>query len=231
MARHGTRRPPLPHNGAVTRTATGPLGPDELTDWYAAPPGVADRPFVRACLIATLDGRTTGPDGTSGSLNAGSAGDAAVFGHLREWADVVVVGAGTVRAEGYRPLPGAALVVVSSAEQLPPTLRGTGGAGGSDDGEVLLVSGRGGRVTAARVLAEVLERGWRRVLLEGGPTLLGTWLSEQLVDELCLTVRPVLAGGGGPPLVGPEVALPGLSGEPTHLLLWGGDVLVRTRLR
>lgn len=212
----------------VTRTATGPLTAEELTDWYAEPAGHGDGPWVRAGLITTLDGRTAGPDGTSSSLNAGSAGDAAVFRHLRGWADVVVVGAGTVRAEGYRPLPGVPLAVVSTREELPPNLRGPAGPG---DGQVVLLSGHGEALSGAEVRDAVLERGWRRVLLEGGPSLLAPWLREDLVDELCVTVRPVLAGGDGPLLVGRDVGLGGLQGVPSHVLVWDGDLLVRTRLR
>ncbi|WP_161964955.1 dihydrofolate reductase family protein [Ornithinimicrobium cerasi] len=215
-------------DAGVTRTGTGPLTPDELADWYAAPPDLGSRPWVRAGFITTLDGRTTGPDGRSGTLNAGSDGDHAAFDHLRAWADVVVVGAGTVRAEGYRPLRGTALAVVSSGEVLPETLRGPAGP---DAGEVVLVSGHGRTLGAREALDAVLAHGWRRVVVEGGASLLASWLAEGVVDELCVTVRPVLAGGAGPLLVPPSLTFADLRGTPTHLLLWGGDVLVRTVLR
>ncbi|AXH95329.1 dihydrofolate reductase family protein [Ornithinimicrobium avium] len=215
----------------MTRTGSGPLSPDELADWYAEPADLGEGTWVRASFITSLDGRVTGPDGRSGSLNAGSEGDAAVFAHLREWADVVVVGAGTVIEEEYTPLPGVALAVVTRGEVLPPTLAHTEpDAGGPETGEVVLVGGKG-ELTAAQIRAALVERGWRRIVVEGGPHLLDTWLREGLLDELCLTVRPVLAGGGGPLLVGRDVELDRLAGEATHLLTWGGDVLLRTRLR
>lgn len=210
----------------MARTGTGPLSPDELSDWYAEPPDLGDRAWVRASFITTLDGRATGPDDRSGSLNAGSEGDAAAFNHLREWADVVVVGAGTVRKEGYGPLPGVALAVVSRREELPVTLAEPG----PDAGEVVLIGG-GGELTAGQILSALLQRGWRRIVVEGGPHLFAAWLREGLVDELCVTLRPVLAGGSGPMLVEPELELGSLVGEATHLLVWGEDVLVRTRLR
>lgn len=210
----------------MTRTGTGPLTSDELTEWYAEPSDLGDRTWVRASFITSLDGRATGPDGRSGSLNAGSEGDAAAFHHLREWADVVVVGAGTVREEGYGPLPGVALAVVSRRDELPLTLaEAAPGAG-----EVVLIGGDG-ELTAAQIRSALVQRGWRRIVVEGGPHLLGAWLREGLVDELCLTVRPVLAGGDGPLLVEQEVELAELVGTATHLLVWGEDVLVRTRLR
>lgn len=69
----------------------------DLPDLYGYP---ADRNgvWLRANFIASLDGGATFR-GRSGLL--GGPGDRAVFGVLREVADVILVGAGTVRAEGY----------------------------------------------------------------------------------------------------------------------------------
>jgi riboflavin biosynthesis pyrimidine reductase len=68
---------------------------------YALPPGVGeDRPFVRCNMISTLDGAITA-NGRSGVL--GGKGDRRVFQVLRSHADVILVGAGTVRAEAYGP--------------------------------------------------------------------------------------------------------------------------------
>ena len=58
---------------------------------------------VTATMVASVDGAARGPDGRSGSL--GTPADRRVFAVLRALADVVLVGAGTVRAEGYRELP------------------------------------------------------------------------------------------------------------------------------
>jgi riboflavin biosynthesis pyrimidine reductase len=69
-------------------------------DSYAVPPH-RDR-WVRAVMVTTLDGAATGWDGLSGSIN--TAADHVVFTACRVLADAVVVGAGTVRAEGYSPL-------------------------------------------------------------------------------------------------------------------------------
>jgi riboflavin biosynthesis pyrimidine reductase len=60
----------------------------------------AERPFVRCNMISSLDGAIS-VDGRSGAL--GGPGDRRVFATLRAWADVIVVGAGTVRAEHYGP--------------------------------------------------------------------------------------------------------------------------------
>ncbi|MBN6038793.1 pyrimidine reductase family protein [Amycolatopsis sp. 195334CR] len=51
-------------------------------------------------------------------------------------------------------------------------------------------------VELTTALAELDRRGLRRVNCEGGPHLFGGLVSEDLVDQLCLTVAPLLAGGG-----------------------------------
>jgi len=63
----------------------------------ALPPG--ERPWIRVNFVSTLDGAATGRDGLSGSIS--SETDSAVFAVLRCLADAVLVGAGTVRREGY----------------------------------------------------------------------------------------------------------------------------------
>lgn len=83
-------------------TADGP-GPDAELDrealaaLYAHPEG--PDPWVRVNFVASADGAVA-VDGVSGGLHA--PGDADLFGLLRELADVVLVGAGTARVEGYR---------------------------------------------------------------------------------------------------------------------------------
>jgi riboflavin biosynthesis pyrimidine reductase len=75
------------------------LDDEDLARLYAYP-AQPDRPWVRANFVSTLDGSATGPDGRSGTINTES--DVRVFAALRALSDVVLVGAGTVRAEGYR---------------------------------------------------------------------------------------------------------------------------------
>ena len=45
------------------------------------------------------------------------------------------------------------------------------------------------------------ERGYRRLLAEGGPHLLAQLLETGLLDELCLTIGPLMAGPGAPRIV------------------------------
>ncbi|WP_161937867.1 dihydrofolate reductase family protein [Serinicoccus chungangensis] len=208
---------------ADVSTGQGPLGEAELDDWYAVPSDRAAGRWVRGGFITTLDGRATGPDGRSGSLNEGSDGDAAAFATLRRWAQAVVVGAGTAREEGYGPLEGKALVVVTRSGEVPVEL--------ADHPGVHVVSGGGEDVTPEQVLDVCAGHGWDRVVVEGGPALFGAWVRAGAVDELCVTVRPVLAGGDGQLLLPGSATLSGPTGRLTHLLEWEGDLLLRTRLR
>jgi riboflavin-specific deaminase-like protein len=76
-----------------------PISQDELTRLYEHPdPG--DRPWVRTNFVSTLDGAVQGPDGRAGTINTES--DRLVFALQRAMSDVILVGAGTVRAEHYR---------------------------------------------------------------------------------------------------------------------------------
>ncbi|MEV7425073.1 MULTISPECIES: pyrimidine reductase family protein [unclassified Streptomyces] len=74
---------------------------DELADAYAYPaPDGGNGVWLRANMVSTLDGAAQ-HDGRSQFLS--SAADMRIFGTLRGLADAVVVGAETVRLEGYRP--------------------------------------------------------------------------------------------------------------------------------
>lgn len=78
------------------------LSPDDLVELYAYP---VETTWVRANFVSSLDGAAQGPDARSGSLSGRA--DQAVFALLRSLADLIVIGAGTARAEGYQPvLPG-----------------------------------------------------------------------------------------------------------------------------
>src|SRR5680860_874864 len=71
-----------------------------LEEMYAYPPSRA--PWIRTNFVSTLDGAAYAADGLSGSL--GGPADTRVFELLRSLADVIIVGAGTARAEGYGPV-------------------------------------------------------------------------------------------------------------------------------
>ena len=167
----------------MVRVLVGPQT-DDLEELYAAP----RRPWLRVNMVGSVDGAATGESGRSGSLN--NAADKRVFDHLRSTADVIVVGAGTARAEGYRPTD-RPIVVVSRGGEPPETLRGA--APGS-----VLVEPLGDPVVFKQSL---VDRGWTHILCEGGPTLLGDLLAGGVVDELCTTTVPRLVGGPYPRMV------------------------------
>ena len=54
------------------------------------------------------------------------------------------------------------------------------------------------RVDPAQAVADLASRGLHQILCEGGPTLFGAFIDAGVVDELCLTVAPLLEGGSGP---------------------------------
>lgn len=190
-------------------------------------PPPPDRPWVLLNMVASVDGAIA-LDGRSGGLS--SAEDKAVFQTLRAVADVVLVGAGTVRAENYGPVrldhdevvrrqaqgrPARPLLaVVSGRLALDPGAR----LFGDPTARPLLLTGSHTGPGQWRVFAEVAEiaqvghtrveprlalralheRGAQVVVCEGGPTLNGELLGAGLVDEVCLTVAPLLVGGDSP---------------------------------
>ncbi|MFD1504535.1 pyrimidine reductase family protein [Georgenia yuyongxinii] len=198
------------------------LDTEELVLRYAVPD--RDVPHLRVNFIASLDGAAT-HEGLSGGLN--NAADKQVFDTLRMLSDAVLLGAGTLRQEGYgamtlepaavawrtaRRLPAHPTLAIVSARldldpespvftQAPsrplvlthagaPPWRRRALAAVAD----IVVCGRDA-VDPARAVAELTRRGLHQVLCEGGPHLLGTLIAADLVDELCLTLSPVLEGG------------------------------------
>ena len=216
---------------------SGPLDDDQLAARYAVP-ATGGRPHLRLNFVASADGAAT-VRGLSSGLQ--TPGDNRVFALLRDLADVVLVGAGTIRLEGYGALrpgpdrrrrrqahgraelpvlavvsrrldldPAAALftaapvrTVVITHEASPPGAR----AALAEVADVVVAGGSAVDLPAA--LAALADRGLPRILCEGGPHLFGSLLAARCVDELCLTVTPMLAGPGagrivaGPPLPAP----------------------------
>ncbi len=197
---------------------------DELERLYAYPEG--DQPWVRTNFVSTLDGAAFDESGKSGSL--GGDVDTRVFALLRSLADVIIVGAGTARTEGYQPVGadevdadlrsrlGLAAVppiaVVSLRLDIPEALRGqllittTDAPALAELGADMDVLAFGeGVIDWNGVFGELAKRGLTRVLCEGGPTLHGTLVAQDLVDDLCLTIAPVLAAGAAPRIAhGPQ---------------------------
>jgi len=212
--------------------ALADLSDEDLSTAYAPP----RLPWLRLNFVATVDGAAQGGDGLSKSIN--NDADGRVFGMLRERSDAIVVGAGTVRAEGYRPNPKPFVVVTRSGE-VPPTLLD----GDTSQVYVATVASAPHLDEARRLLGDrVLELGehavdlgllrehlhglgHEEVLCEGGPHLARDLLSSGLVDELCVTVVPRLISGDHLRIAaGPPVDVP-LSLE--GILESGGTLLQR----
>lgn len=172
---------------------------EQLAGIYAWPD--ADEPWIRANFVTTIDGRTRGGDGLSGSIN--TEADHRVFDLLRATCDAVVAGRGTVEAEGYRPielseeqqgirasagLSGTPPLVIPGVGPLPPLLR----AGLSAGSVVHDPSAGANHAPAEWIQTLCREQGWRRILLEGGPSLMTAFLLDHAVDELCLSTAPTL---------------------------------------
>lgn len=185
----------------------------ELRRLYAYPE--SSRPWIRTNFVSTLDGAAFAGDGKSGSL--GGEIDTEVFSILRSLADVVVVGAGTARTEGYKPasLP---IAIVSRSLDIPEVLLTHGQivittadapAAKLEElrGSVEVIAEGRGEIDWSAVLGIFATRGWLRILCEGGPTLHGELAALDLIDEVCLTVAPVLAAGPAPRIAHGQHAL------------------------
>ena len=194
----------------------------------SAPSGLA-RPRVVAAMIASADGRAA-IDGRSVAL--GAPADRALLRELRTAVDAVLVGTRTLAAERYGNLlddaqrehrvasgmaPEPIVATVSRSLDVPtgipllaePTARvqvytEAPGEVPGDGAWVAVHRFEPGALSMQSVLAHLqAERGVSTVLCEGGPTLLRQLVAAGAVDDLLLTVAPVLAAGDAPsPLAG-----------------------------
>ncbi|MGB9307645.1 MAG: pyrimidine reductase family protein [Mycobacterium sp.] len=213
--------PPLTLLGSDRQLEDG-----ELAQLYGYPED-HDGVWVRSNFITSLDGGATA-DGTTSAM--GGPGDKFIFNLLRELADVILIGAGTVRIENYSgaqvnvaqrqrrqarnqsEVPPLAIVTKSGAldrnlgvftrTEVPPLVLTAAAAAAETQhclaglAEVIGCSGDDpGSVDEAVVLAQLAARGMTRILTEGGPMLHGSFIDRGLLDELCLTIAPVVVGG------------------------------------
>lgn len=199
--------------------ASGELTDERLLELYG-PVGGA---LLRMNFVASADGAAA-LDGVSGGLSGEP--DKRVFKLQRDVCDVVLVGAGTVRAESYDGMPMSALrrawreehglpprpalAVVSAALDLSPGDRVFAGtrpilvthAGSSADRRAELsavadvIVAGESTVDLAAAVRQLHDRGLRHILCEGGPRLHGSLQAADLVDELCLTISPLTVGPG-----------------------------------
>ena len=193
---------------------------------------------VYANFVSSIDGIVALEGGTApsgGIISGRNEADRFVMGLLRAFADAVVVGAGTVRAEGRRAMwtpdfifPAAAdgyralrqslkraasprLIIVTARGELNPADRAL------QAGALVLTTARSaerlrkvlpkasdvraisdaGPIDVDHIFQALLAEGYRTILTEGGPQLFGQLVGNDRVDELFLTVSPVLEGQKG----------------------------------
>ncbi len=187
---------------------------EALEGWRSADQGVLR---VAVNMIASADGRIA-VNRRSGGLSGPA--DRALFHALRARVDAVMVGAGTVRAERYGPIvrdpavreqraqqglpPQPLVVIVTRRLDLDPTLPLLA----DRESHIVVLTPASGDLPYCRAhvdyirsaslgegLAELRDvYGTGLVLCEGGPSLNGTLAAETLVDELFLTISPLLVG-------------------------------------
>ncbi|MFF1555803.1 pyrimidine reductase family protein [Rhodococcus erythropolis] len=224
-----------------------------IHDFYAdAPDG------VRVNMVSSLDGAAA----FGGRVRPiSNPADHRLLRSLRAYCDVLLVGAGTIRAERYGPvtldaellryrrgecgkaeLPLVAIVTHSGNLPWDSPLFTTAGPR-----PIVITSARGAArcesdsqslvdimvvgedyVDPVAMIEGLRDRGFLRVLCEGGPSLLSTLVAHDLVDDMCLTLSPVLAGVQ--PVPGP-IAAPILEVPQTlqlrHVLLEGECLYMR----
>jgi riboflavin biosynthesis pyrimidine reductase len=216
--------------------ATGPVPgrfPDLLRALYDGDCEIAS-PHVYANFVSSVDGVVAVETRrNSGSIISGrNQADRFVMGLLRAFADAVVVGAGTFRAEGHGALWTPEFIYPAAADAFAALRRDLGLAasprlclltvsGDLDPAEPaikagpivvapaahaalirqrmpaaaeVLTLGEGRLVDPGGLLQLLRSRGYERILCEGGPTTFGGMVRSRLVDELFLTISPVLAG-------------------------------------
>ena len=196
-----------------------------------------DRPYVFVNMVASADGGTV-VNGVTEQL--GSDGDRHIFLLLRSMADGILVGAETVRNEGYGPprirtefragreargqsaLPRLAVVTRSLRLDWASPLFTDGTSRpfvlapeDADSARLEEARGYADVITAGAplldfdaALRQLGKKGIAALLCEGGPTLNAALIEAGLIDELCLTISPLLVGGGGGSRIMGAAALP-----------------------
>ncbi|MGC1194756.1 MAG: bifunctional diaminohydroxyphosphoribosylaminopyrimidine deaminase/5-amino-6-(5-phosphoribosylamino)uracil reductase RibD [Candidatus Dormiibacterota bacterium] len=200
---------------------------------------VKGRPSVTLKFAMSLDGKVATNLGESQWITSKLSRARAHL--LRSQHDAVMVGSGTVLADDprltARELPEGAQqplrVIVDSRLRTPPSARIFGTAGGpvvvattdrqdarhqaaltAVGAEVLTLPAVEGRVPLSDLLQRLGERQVTSLLVEGGPTLLGSFWEQRLGDRIAAFVAPILVGGAGAP--GPL----GGTGAPTLERSW-----------
>jgi len=208
---------PPDHSGPERFDPFADDGRARLRELYAIP-----RPdWLRINLIVSVSGSAAGPDGTSETLT--NPTDRRILGVIRDLSDIVVVGARSVRAEGYRVPKTAALGIVTASGNLeghrlegeaagrivvfgPEPARGRVEATLPVARFVALDADAHGVLAPGGVLEAARRLGHRSIVCEGGPSLAAQFAAAGLIDEVCLTTSPLLTPTALPSLGGSAFA-------------------------
>jgi riboflavin biosynthesis pyrimidine reductase len=167
-----------------------------------------DGPTVFANFVGTIDGIVAIPSmpGSNRLIAGESLADRFVMGLLRACADAVVIGSGTMAAALGKP-PAPEVVVLTQTGLVNPghpafaaggiAVTTDGGAGQLGGLAAEQVVSLGAEVSAVAVVEALRARGHSWILSEGGPHAIAPFFEAGLVEELFLTVSPLLAGRGG----------------------------------
>jgi riboflavin biosynthesis pyrimidine reductase len=237
----------FPEPGEIT-------APAALEGLHARERALDERPFVIANMVSSIDGRAT-IDGRSKWL--GSDADTEMLVELRTIADAVLIGPATVRAESYGDLaspperrarrraaglaerPQAVLITRSgsvpwdaglfAAAEQPVVIYSRVDLQVPDVPAPVTVHRIEGVIPATALAHLRAEHGVRVLLCEGGPSLLHSLLAEDVVDELFMTLTPVVVGDDSQPRIVSGDPLPG--GPRNFELRWvlrsGGELFLR----
>ncbi|WP_165064031.1 dihydrofolate reductase family protein [Marisediminicola senii] len=164
--------------------------------------------WLRLTLIASVSGSAAGADGTSDTLT--NPVDRMILGAIRSRADVVLVGAQTVRHEGYVLPRGRAMAVITMSGNLdghrfgappepgqlivicPPAAAERAAESLGVPATVVTVDAVDGGIPMHTAIAELHSRGLTSIVCEGGPALAAQLLDAGAVDELCLATSPMV---------------------------------------
>jgi riboflavin biosynthesis pyrimidine reductase len=183
---------------------------DAGRDWLRVRYSRPDESYIRLNMITSLTGSAAGADGTSETLT--NRVDRRILGVIRAAADVVVVGAQSVRAEGYIVPRSARLAIVTSSGDLeghrlslapgaepdrvlivcPETRAAELEAKAAEHGVQVVPVAGGERLEPRAIVSALSSRGLSRIVCEGGPSLASQFAASGLIDEYCVTVAPVL---------------------------------------
>lgn len=214
------------------------------------------RPIVILKLATTLDGRIATSSGDSQWISGEES--RALVHRWRRYSDAVMVGAGTVAADNprltcrdeggrdpYRIIIDANLRTdprarVFTQRSSASTILVTTAAKykkaheryGSTRTEVLAMKTAGKEIALAPLLHEFGERGWNRIMLEGGAHLAASALRQKVVDRLAMFIAPKLLGGGLSAIEGMDLLKMKDALALENLEVWqiGNDLLIEARI-